>query len=224
MVGYCSTGRLKAAMPPASIMTMAITQAKTGRSMKKRESNMSAFENQTVQGLAQSRAVERVKAGLRHLPQRHRLLEGGKALPRQRDDTPAAGSGLPNPYQPGLGQLAQIAGDGALLQRRVFEERFELDLLFTAETDQGGELRHAKARRRQLCIIKSGNAISGLAKDDDVASLDGQLGDAPHEWAYMLQVPHAQPPLRKFYRGLSPLGSAKSRCAPPVSNRSLPTY
>src|SRR3954470_4427820 len=34
MVGYCSMGRLKAAMPPASMMTMARTQAKTGRSMK----------------------------------------------------------------------------------------------------------------------------------------------------------------------------------------------
>src|SRR6201995_2704176 len=37
MVGYCSTGRLKAAMAPASMITMAMTQAKTGRSMKKRE-------------------------------------------------------------------------------------------------------------------------------------------------------------------------------------------
>src|SRR6185312_5584838 len=34
MVGYCSMGRLEAAMPPASMMTMARTQAKTGRSMK----------------------------------------------------------------------------------------------------------------------------------------------------------------------------------------------
>src|SRR4051812_42091249 len=34
MVGYCSMGRLKAAMPPASMMTMARTQANTGRSMK----------------------------------------------------------------------------------------------------------------------------------------------------------------------------------------------
>src|SRR4051812_40604463 len=34
MVGYCSIGRLEAAMPPASMMTMARTQAKTGRSMK----------------------------------------------------------------------------------------------------------------------------------------------------------------------------------------------
>jgi hypothetical protein len=40
MVGYCSIGRLVAAMPPASMVTMAMTQAKTGRSMKKRESNI----------------------------------------------------------------------------------------------------------------------------------------------------------------------------------------
>ena len=37
--GYCSTGRLRTAMPPASMITMAMTQAKTGRSMKKRDSD-----------------------------------------------------------------------------------------------------------------------------------------------------------------------------------------
>ena len=40
MVGYCAIGRLRAAMPPASMMTMAMTQAKIGRSMKKRDSAM----------------------------------------------------------------------------------------------------------------------------------------------------------------------------------------
>ena len=40
MVGYCSIGRLVAAMPPASMVTIAMTQAKTGRSMKKRESDI----------------------------------------------------------------------------------------------------------------------------------------------------------------------------------------
>src|SRR3954464_961702 len=34
MVGYSPTGRLRAAIPPDSMMTMARTQAKTGRSMK----------------------------------------------------------------------------------------------------------------------------------------------------------------------------------------------
>src|SRR5581483_1862934 len=40
MVGYCSIGRLKAAIAPASMITIAITQAKTGRSMKKRDNAM----------------------------------------------------------------------------------------------------------------------------------------------------------------------------------------
>jgi hypothetical protein len=34
MVGYCATGRVRTAKAPASIRTIAITQAKTGRSMK----------------------------------------------------------------------------------------------------------------------------------------------------------------------------------------------
>ena len=37
MVGYCAIGRVKIASPPANMMTMAITQAKIGRSMKKRD-------------------------------------------------------------------------------------------------------------------------------------------------------------------------------------------
>src|SRR5579884_3544959 len=37
MSGYCSIGRLRMLKAPASMMTMAMTQAKTGRSMKMRE-------------------------------------------------------------------------------------------------------------------------------------------------------------------------------------------
>ena len=37
MSGYCATGSAKAAMPPASVISTAITIAKTGRSMKNRE-------------------------------------------------------------------------------------------------------------------------------------------------------------------------------------------
>jgi hypothetical protein len=40
MVGYCATGKVKAEIAPASMMTMAMTQAKTGRSMKKRDSSI----------------------------------------------------------------------------------------------------------------------------------------------------------------------------------------
>ena len=36
MAGYCETGRVVMAMAPAIMMTMAMTQAKMGRSMKKR--------------------------------------------------------------------------------------------------------------------------------------------------------------------------------------------
>src|SRR5437764_112675 len=38
MAGYCETGRVAMASPPASMTTMAMTQAKIGRSMKKRDS------------------------------------------------------------------------------------------------------------------------------------------------------------------------------------------
>ena len=37
MVGYCSTGRARIASMPASMMTSAITIAKIGRWMKKRD-------------------------------------------------------------------------------------------------------------------------------------------------------------------------------------------
>ena len=37
MLGYCATGSDRTATAPASISTMASTQAKTGRSMKKRD-------------------------------------------------------------------------------------------------------------------------------------------------------------------------------------------
>ena len=40
IVGYCAIGRVRSGMPPASMMTIAITQAKTGRSMKKRAISM----------------------------------------------------------------------------------------------------------------------------------------------------------------------------------------
>src|SRR5580698_2185065 len=35
MLGYCATGRVTTASPPASMITIAITHAKIGRSMKK---------------------------------------------------------------------------------------------------------------------------------------------------------------------------------------------
>src|SRR5947208_1569734 len=35
--GYCASGSVKRATPPASVMTMESTEAKIGRSMKKRE-------------------------------------------------------------------------------------------------------------------------------------------------------------------------------------------
>jgi hypothetical protein len=38
MAGYCMMGRFTTASAPASIITSAITQANTGRSMKKRGS------------------------------------------------------------------------------------------------------------------------------------------------------------------------------------------
>ena len=37
MAGYCATGSVAIASAPASMMTIAMTQAKTGRSMKKRD-------------------------------------------------------------------------------------------------------------------------------------------------------------------------------------------
>jgi hypothetical protein len=37
MFGYCSIGRVVIASAPATMMTMAITIAKIGRSMKKRD-------------------------------------------------------------------------------------------------------------------------------------------------------------------------------------------
>ena len=37
MVGYCAIGRERIASTPASMMTMAMTIAKIGRSMKKRD-------------------------------------------------------------------------------------------------------------------------------------------------------------------------------------------
>ena len=37
MDGYCAIGRVRIDRDPASMMTMARTQAKIGRSMKKRE-------------------------------------------------------------------------------------------------------------------------------------------------------------------------------------------
>ena len=37
MAGYCATGSVVIASVPASMMTIAMTQAKTGRSMKKRD-------------------------------------------------------------------------------------------------------------------------------------------------------------------------------------------
>ena len=37
MVGYWAIGRLRIASTPASMMMMAMTQAKIGRSMKKRD-------------------------------------------------------------------------------------------------------------------------------------------------------------------------------------------
>src|SRR6266404_445058 len=39
MLGYCATGKVTTAMAPAIIRTMAITQAKTGRSMKNLDTN-----------------------------------------------------------------------------------------------------------------------------------------------------------------------------------------
>ena len=36
MLGYCSSGSVRMDIAPASMMTMAMTQAKMGRSMKKR--------------------------------------------------------------------------------------------------------------------------------------------------------------------------------------------
>jgi len=42
MGGYCATGSEKIATPPSNIMTMAMTFASTGRSMKNLE-NMKAF-------------------------------------------------------------------------------------------------------------------------------------------------------------------------------------
>src|SRR6185312_603633 len=110
-----------------------------------------------------------------------------------------------NLNQPCFGQAAQVAIDGTLLQRTAFKQGLQCDPFLAAEPDQGGKFGDAQAAWRQLCVVECGNAVSGLAKGDDVASLDGQLGDAPHEWAYMLQVSHAQPPLRKLYRRLGPL-------------------
>ena len=39
MVGYCAIGSVRMASAPASMITMAMTVAKIGRSMKKRDSN-----------------------------------------------------------------------------------------------------------------------------------------------------------------------------------------
>src|SRR6185312_10759461 len=103
MVGYCSTGRLKAAMAPASMMTMAITQAKTGRSMKKRERAMSAFEDHAVQGLAQGSAVQGLEPRLRRLPKRHAFAQGRKTLPRQADDATPARARFHDPDKAGFG-------------------------------------------------------------------------------------------------------------------------
>ena len=43
MFGYCAIGSAVIDSAPATMMTMAITQAKTGRSMKKRDIDTSAF-------------------------------------------------------------------------------------------------------------------------------------------------------------------------------------
>src|SRR5947199_6618136 len=40
--GYCATGRVQTAMPPARVMTIDSTAAKIGRSMKKRENTWGA--------------------------------------------------------------------------------------------------------------------------------------------------------------------------------------
>ncbi len=39
IVGYCSIGRVRMASAPATMITIAMTVAKIGRSMKKRDSN-----------------------------------------------------------------------------------------------------------------------------------------------------------------------------------------
>ena len=41
--GYCASGRLNTASPPASVMTIDSTVAKIGRSMKNRENMVDAF-------------------------------------------------------------------------------------------------------------------------------------------------------------------------------------
>ena len=43
MLGYCATGRLNKAMTPTNTVTIAITDAKIGRSMKTWESRPSGF-------------------------------------------------------------------------------------------------------------------------------------------------------------------------------------
>src|SRR5580704_15906964 len=190
MVGYCSTGKVKAAMPPASMITMAITQAKTGRSMKKRDRDISAPENQAVQGLAQQRPVLLFKTGLRRPPQRHGFSERGHATPRHGDYATAMVAGAGDPDQACLAQMAQIAGDGAALQSGAFKKVFQRDLLLPADPDQRREFRDAKAAWSKLRVIEFRNALRRLAERDEIASRDRQFGNAPHEPAYRLPISH----------------------------------
>src|SRR5690606_18077340 len=81
--GYCATGSMKAATPPISTMTIDTTQAKIGRSMKKRES----IGSLSLGGIDQQTGGSRPR---RLSPARHHRNCHGAAIRAQIVKTPGA--------------------------------------------------------------------------------------------------------------------------------------
>src|SRR5437763_917249 len=70
--GYCATGNVQTATPPASVMTMDSTEAKIGRSMKKRENMGIRGQGPGVTGRGQRSEVRGQRSEVRGQNSRQR--------------------------------------------------------------------------------------------------------------------------------------------------------